>query len=70
MGDYFILCFRNPKMIDSLEYEELEYDETGLDEAVPQPRPSQVEEASGKKKKNKKGIVCPVCQQDCARKLK
>ncbi len=57
------------KMIDSPEYEELDYDETGLDEAAPQPGPSQVEEASGKKKK-KKGIACPVCQQDCARKLK
>ena len=30
---------------------------------VPQPGPSQMEEASGKKKKNKNGIACPMCLQ-------
>ncbi len=66
----FSILENKKKMILSIEYEELDYDETGLDEAAPQPGPSQLEEASGKKKKKKKEIVCPVCQQDCARKLK
>ncbi len=57
-------------MIDSIEYDELDYHETGLDEAAPPLRPSQMDVVPEKKKNKKKGTACPVCQQDCGRKLK
>ncbi len=50
-------------MSESLEFEEFDYDETGLKE----PGPGQ---PSMKSKKRRKRISCPICQLDCRIKLR
>ncbi len=51
------------KMLESWEFEELNYNETGLEEVGPS-------QPSAKPKKRKKSISCPDCQLDCGRKLR